>query len=211
MTPRMNTLISLSNSLPLASTSASRVRGFASLALAACAFLGHAVAATAARTDAKSATMTEPPPLDSKIVEMMKTNVVGSVEAKIFFVEKWDITPVQKSQVLFSMLDSTEGDDQRKLAHAAVQFVATANYGLVRKHLLDAKIPRVVLSVFMTDTLKRDYQTKLPVILELAQNEGHPMRAEAQQLLRGYLNCDHGTNWSKWEEAMLSYLATNPR
>src|SRR5215211_5759238 len=112
MTLRMNTLISLPGSLPLMSTAASRMRAFFSLTIVAGAFLSQAVAANAAKT-----------------------------EAKIYFVEKWDITSMQKSQVLFSMLDSTEGDDQRKLAHAAVQFVANTNYALVRKHLLDAKIP----------------------------------------------------------------------
>src|SRR4051812_42741156 len=131
----MNTLITRTNSL--VSSPVSCLRTFASLALAACAFLSQAVAAKAAKTEANSAIFAELPPLDSKIVDMMKTNVVGSVEAKIYFVEKWDISPVQKSQVLFSMLDSTEGDDQRKLAHAAVQFVANTNYALVRKHLLD--------------------------------------------------------------------------
>src|SRR5215213_4355634 len=143
---RMNTLTSLPSSLPLRSTPASRMRAFFSLTIVAGAFLSQAMAANAAKTEAKITTFSEPPPLDSKIVEMMKTNVVGSVEAKIYFVETWDITSVQKSQVLFSMLDSTEGDDQRKLAHAAVQFVANTNYVLVRKHLLDSKIPRVVLS-----------------------------------------------------------------
>jgi hypothetical protein len=150
------------------------------------------------------------PPLDAKIVEMMKTNLLGSVEAKIHFVEKWDITRVQKAQVLFAMLArAAEEDDQRKLAHAAVPYVASTNYALVRQHLFNPKLPRVVLSVFMTDTLKRDYRTKLPAILSLAQISGHPMQPEAQQLLRGYLGRDHGTDWAKWEETINLWLKNN--
>lgn len=146
------------------------------------------------------------PPLDQKILEMMSTNVLGSVEARIHFVEKWEITRLQKAQVLFSMLGKAEEDDQRKLAHAAVPYVSNTNYGLVRNHLLNPKLPPVVLSVFMTDTLKRDYRTKLPIILSLAQIKAHPMQAEAQQLLRGYLGRDHGTNWVQWEKTMNLWL-----
>jgi hypothetical protein len=157
------------------------------------------------------AALAEPPPLGARVLEMMKTNSLGVIEARIYFVEKWELTSVEKAQVFLSMLAKAETDDQRKLAHAAVPFVANTNYGLIRKHLLDPKLPRVVLSVFMTDTLKRQYSVKLPALLLLAQIELHPMRTEAQELLRGYLGRDHGTNWPKWEETMLAWLQSNPR
>ncbi len=47
----------------------------------------------------------EPPPLDARIIEMMKTNTAGIVEARIHFVEKWEISPVEKAQVFFIMFD----------------------------------------------------------------------------------------------------------
>ena len=155
-------------------------------------------------------TFAVPPPLDAKIVEMMKTNSVGIVEARIHFVEKWEITMPHKAQVFFSMFDEAKGDDQRKLAHAAVKHVANTNYALIQSHLLDPELPRTVLSVFMTDTLKRSNAVKLPVLLQLARLDAHPLQDEARQLLRGYLGRDHGTNWVKWEEAMQSWLKTNP-
>src|SRR6185369_14708180 len=101
----------------------------------------------------QQARLAEPPPLDSGIIEMMKTNMTGNVEARIYYVEKWEIAPMQKAQVFLSMLMSSETDDRRKLAHAAVQYVANSNYALIRKQLLNPQLPRQVLSVFMTDTL----------------------------------------------------------
>ena len=154
---------------------------------------------------------TEPPPLDAKIVEMMKTNTVGIVEARIHFVEKWEITPLQKAQVFLTMLTSAEGDDQRKLAHAALPYIGATNYGLARRYLHNPGLPKTVLSVFMTDTLKRSYEIKLPALVCLVQVEKHPLRKEAQELLRNYLGSDHGTNAQLWEEATLAWLKRNPQ
>lgn len=158
----------------------------------------------------ESIAFSEPPPLDARIVEMMKTNTVGSLEARIYFVTQWELLPVQKAQVFFAMFEQAPPDDQRKLAHAAVSYVANTNYNLLRRHLLNSRLSRPVLSVFMTDTLKRDGRTKMPVLLTLAQLEGHPMRTEAQDLLKVYLGQSHGTNWSRWEETMLAWLKNNP-
>jgi len=152
----------------------------------------------------------EPPPLDSKIVEMTKTNTVGSLETRIYFVEQWEIAPVEKAQVFFSMLEPAAPDDQRKLAHAAVEHVVSTNYVLVHRQLFNAKLPRPVLSVFMTDTLKRNNRVKMPILLALAKIDTHPMQGDAQQLLSRYPGRSHGTNWLKWEETMLAWLEQNP-
>ena len=162
------------------------------------------------RTATPSIDLAYPPPLDSKIVQMMKTNTVGSVEVRIYFVENWEITPVQKAQVFFSMLEKSGPDDQRKLAHAAVTHVANTNYALLRRYFLDSQLPRPVLSVFMTDTLKRSNRIKLPVLLTLAQVSAHPMQTEARQLLSVYLGQSHGTNWARWEQTMLAWMQGNP-
>ncbi len=153
--------------------------------------------------------LAEPPSLDPGILSMMQTNVAGSIEARVYFVENWQIARGEKAQVFFRMLAEAGAEDQRKLAHAAVGHVANSNYTLVARHLLDTQLPKAVLSVLMTDTLKRDYHLKLPMLLSLAQREKHPMQKEARELLQGYLGKDHGTNWAKWDEAMQTRLKTN--
>ena len=149
------------------------------------------------------------PVLEPRIRSMMETNVVGSIEARVYFVENWEITREQKAQIFFGMFAQADADDQRKLAHAAVSHVANSNHTLAATHLLNPRLPKTVLSVLMTDTLKRDYHIKLPMLLTLAQSEGHPLQKESQELLRGYLGQDHGTNWARWEESMAARLKGN--
>jgi hypothetical protein len=63
----------------------------------------------------------------------------------------------------------------------------------------------------MTDTLQRKYDVKLPVLLILANLEGHPMRAEARELLHGYTGREFGSSWDKSIEALMAWLTSNPR
>lgn len=91
-----------------------------------------------------------------------------------------------------------------------MKHVPNTHYALIERSLLDAALPRTVLSVFMTGTLKRSNGVKGPVLLKLARLEAHPRQEEARQLLRGYLGHDHGTNWVRWEEAMQAWLKDNP-
>lgn len=150
------------------------------------------------------------PPLNPRIVEMMKTNTAGIIEARIHFVESWEVSGTEKAQVYFSMLAASDDEDQRKLAHAATRQAGAQNYSLVRDHLLDPRLPRPVLSVFLTDTLKRQNSLKIPMLLHLAQADGHPMQTEAKDLLTVYFGQNHGTNWTQWEESMLAYIEKNP-
>ncbi len=150
------------------------------------------------------------PELEPDVLAMMKTNTSSLVEVRIHFVEQWKISPVQKSLAYFSMLTNATGDDQRKLAHAAVKYVANTSHALTQQHLFNPELPRTVLSVLMTDTLKRSPSVKLPALLQLARLENHPLQDEARDLLRGYLGLDHGTNWVKWEESVQLRLKLNP-
>ena len=117
---------------------------------------------------------------------------------------------MEKAQVYFQMFEKLEPDERRRLSHAAVKCVADTNYMVIRKRLLDATLPKPVLSVFMTDTLKRKNAIKMPVLLELARLDGHPMQTEATDLLRVYLGTTYGKNWAKWEQAMAVWLKQNP-
>lgn len=153
----------------------------------------------------------EPKPLDLRVLDMVKTNVFGSIEARIYYVENWDITKLEKAQACLLMFPKLDSDDQRKLAHAMVKYVEDANYLLLRTNLLNPVFDKRVLSVLMTDTLKRGYRIKVPTLLSLAQTDSHPMQSEARQLLKQYLHADHGTNWLEWEESMVAWLAKYPR
>jgi hypothetical protein len=146
------------------------------------------------------------PPLDPAIVALVETNKAAITEHRIFYVTNAEITETQKAQALLLLFKDVPKEDQRKVAHAAVKQVDDTIYFLAREQLLDATLPPQVLSVFMTDTLKRKNRLKAPVLLDLARLESHPLRTEAQQMLVAYLRKDYGTNWVGWEKAVAAWL-----
>lgn len=149
-------------------------------------------------------------PLSAALQRRVATNTVGIIEQRIQHVEQWGLSPTEKAQVYFQMFEKLDADERRRLSHAAVKCVADTNYAMIRLRLLDPTLPKPVLSVFMTDTLKRGNAIKMPTLLELARFEGHPMQAEATDLLRVYLGNSYGRDWTKWEAAMQEWLKQNP-
>lgn len=151
------------------------------------------------------------PPLDPAIVAIVETNRAAIVEHRIFYVTNAGITETQKAQALFLLFKDVPKDEQRKVAHAAVRHVDDSIYSLAREPLFDASLSPQVLSVFMTDALKRKNRVKGPLLVELAQIEGHPLRTEAQQMLRAYLGRDYGTNRAALDKAVAAWLDQEPK
>lgn len=149
------------------------------------------------------------PPPSAEIVTLMETNKSAILEHQIFYVEKSSLSRWEKAQALFKIYSSIDKEGQRKAAHAAVRYVDDEHFVVVRHQMLDSSLPKQVLSVFLTDTLKRSDAVKMPLLLELAQRDGHPMQGEARQLLSAFLGRDYGLSWDKWQEAMVAYLDTN--
>jgi hypothetical protein len=132
------------------------------------------------------------------------------VEARIDAVQKAKFTATEKAQALLVIFPSLDRQSQRKVAHALVKFVDDSSYGLIRRQLMDTKLHPQVLSVFMTDTLKRQNRIKIPVLLALARVETHPLKSEARELLAAYVRQDHGTNWAQWDSTVNAWLMQNP-
>jgi hypothetical protein len=63
-----------------------------------------------------------------------------------------------------------------------------------------------VLDVLTSDLANRTNTLKLPVLLQIARQQKHPMAAEAQKLLELYVNEDYGTDWTAWEKAIQEWL-----
>jgi hypothetical protein len=133
-----------------------------------------------------------------------------SLEVQIHTVAKSEHTPREKAEELFSMFTKLDWQGQRKVALAAVSQVSDADYKLIRERLLNPKLDRRVLSVFLTDTLKRKNSIKMPALLELARTDGHPLQEEARGLLCVFIQKNYGADWAKWEKAVDAWLANNP-
>lgn len=177
------------------------------LVWAALSGLPHAHAETDRR---QTADLGDPKPLAPAIVELVRTNARLVLSQRIGIVTNAAITPTEKVQALVSMLPTEDREGQRKLLHVAMRWTDDASYPVVRRVLLDPKWHPQIHSVLMTGTLKRRNQVKLPVLLELARSEGHPLRAEATQLLEHFLGKDYGEDWTAWQTALSAWLQQHP-
>jgi hypothetical protein len=130
------------------------------------------------------------------------------VEGLIHEITSSERTPREKAEGLFAMLPRLEQDGQRKVALVALRQVGDADYEVVLQHLFNAALDPQVLSVFMTDMLKRKSSIKLPTLLELARVDGHPLHQESGAMLRALLKTDQGTNWTRWERVVEMRLAS---
>ena len=150
------------------------------------------------------------PPLSSAMVAIVETNSSAIVEHRIHFVSTAEGSDLEKAQAMLLMFKTLNREGQRKVAHAIVRLVDDEHFFLVREQLLDTNLHPQVLSVFMTDTMKRKNEIKLPTLLEVARFDGHPGQTEAKELLHAFLGQDYQTNWTKWEDAVSDWLKNNP-
>jgi hypothetical protein len=126
----------------------------------------------------------ELPPLPAEMMALVASNRTASAPEQIYYVTNSAFTTVQKAQTLMMILPSfSSRDDQRAVAHAAVNYVTDATHGLVSQPLLEGKLHPQLLSIFMTDTLKRPDAIKIPILQSIAGSKDHPLQGEAQELL----------------------------
>jgi hypothetical protein len=123
-------------------------------------------------------------PLPAAVMAMVASNRTASVQEQVYYITNSAFTAVQKAQSLMMILPSfTSRDDQRAVAHAAVDYVNDSTHALISGPLLEGKLHPQLLSIFMTDTLKRSDTIKMPILKSIAAMKEHPMQAEAQDLL----------------------------
>ena len=171
----------------------------------------NAVEVTVAAIKAKPITeVVEIPPLSEELQTMILSNRLASVDEQLAAIAKAALNDTQKAQACLLLLPLMNRDGQRPLAHAAVGYLSDKTRALIEEPLHQGKLDPQILSIFLTDTLKQPNRVKLPVLLGLVLSPGHPMQAEAQELLANFLGKDHGTNWAAWEQAVRAYVAKYP-
>lgn len=84
--------------------------------------------------------------------------------------------------------------------------VPDGDYDRMRALTLDAALPEPVLEVFYDDLGSRDEPLKLPVLLQMAQDEGHAFQAQALEDLGLALDAEHGGDFTRWAQTLSTYL-----
>ena len=115
-----------------------------------------------------------------------------------------------KAKQMLEMFRLLPEDGQVEVARHLSNLVADEDYAPMRQLLTDPQLPEAVLDTLMADVLNRRNSLKLPALLEVARTAQHPKAANAQEVLRFFLETDYGDDWAKWDEKVQEWLKENP-
>ncbi len=116
----------------------------------------------------------------------------------------------KKGLQLLEMMPKVGEEAQIEIAGHIVNLLDDEYFSKAAKYLTNADVPEAVSSVFLDDLYNRENSVKLPLVLQVARNEKHPLHGEAKDLLELYIEEDHGNNWNEWESAMKTWLKDHP-
>ncbi len=112
----------------------------------------------------------------------------------------------EKADKIADMIPNLPEAAQKELAEHLVNLASDEKYAKSAEILKNEKTPASVSDVLLSDLFNRDDELKMPIILDLAKNENHPMKDEARKMLGMIIQEDYGTDWDKWTEAVNSML-----
>ena len=127
-------------------------------------------------------------------------------EKKVDAVLLADLENPEKGRRLMAMLSELSETARVEVAQEAVNLLPDSGYGAVSELLTNAQTSEAVLSVLMQDVLQRGNELKLPLFLQIARTDQHPLREEARGILETYLQEDFGNNWPVWERKLAAWL-----
>jgi hypothetical protein len=149
---------------------------------------------------------TAPLPHAEMATEPKTETQIPAWENQIDGVLRSNVNEAQTAQILINMLPTLPEDGQIEAANHISNLLPDSNYNQVKPTLLNPNAPESVLSVFFTDLMNRDDNTKLHTFLDLAKVPNHPFHEEALSDLQIYVGEDYGNDWAKWSAAVEQYL-----
>jgi hypothetical protein len=117
--------------------------------------------------------------------------------------------PNSKADRILALIPTAPPDAQVELSQHLVNMVQDDHYGGAAQLLTNAVTPSAVSTVLMNDLLNRANTLKLPMLLAVAQNNDHPLKDQAREMLELLLQQDNGTNWDQWSSSIDTWLQNN--
>jgi hypothetical protein len=119
--------------------------------------------------------------------------------------------PNTKADQILALIPNAPPDAQVELSQHLVNMVQDDHYDGAAQLLTNAVTPSAVSTVLMNDLLNRANTLKLPMLLDVAQNDDHPLKDQAREMLELLLQEDDGTNWNQWSTSINTWLQNNPQ
>lgn len=146
------------------------------------------------------------PPPPPPVAVVPQTNWEEQVQAIL----DSDTDDTNKTAQLIALLPHLPAGVQLEVAQDLSNLVDDRDYAPLGQLLLNDQLSASALDVLMTDALSRPDALKLPLLLQLAQDPGHPDAGEAREMLGFYLDADYGSNWDLWQQKIQTWLQENP-
>lgn len=183
-----------------------------------------------ASRDASAPTIQPSQPVVVKPVKpVAKTNSEAQILAKAAEAEKPDSEPTptwsdkldtillsdedenKKADKILALMKEVPEEAQIELSQHLINMVQDENYAGTAQLLTNSLTASGVSSVLMNDLLNRNNSLKLPLLLEVARNDDHPLKGEAKEMLELFIQEEHGTNWNEWQTSVETWLKENPQ
>jgi hypothetical protein len=111
------------------------------------------------------------------------------------------------AQNLINLLPTLKPLRQAECAQHIANLLDDSEYRRALPIWRNSGFNKEVLEVLATDLMNRSDTVKLPAMLDALRQPTHPFNEEAKSLLTIFLDNDYGSDWTKWEGAIKTYLA----
>jgi hypothetical protein len=122
-----------------------------------------------------------------------------------------DEDPNAKADQILALIPNAPPDAQVELTQHLVNMVQDDHYDGAAGLLTNAETPSAVSTVLMNDLLNRENTLKLPMLLAVAENDNHPLKDQAKDMLELLIQEDDGNNWDQWSASINTLLQNNPQ
>ena len=114
-----------------------------------------------------------------------------------------------KADKIRALMTAASPDAQVELSQHLINMTQDDHYDGAAELLTNATTQAAVSTVLMNDLLNRNNTLKMPMLLDVAREDDHPLKGQAREMLELLLQEDHGTNWDDWSTSISSWLAQN--
>lgn len=168
-----------------------------------------------AQNSQPTAPITDPPivPVQTNPVAQVATNPPANTnwEDTVDDIVGSDDPDTNKVAKLFALFPTLPPDGQEEVVQHLSNLVEDDNYSQLGQLLTNSSLPQGVLDELMSDVLNRPNTLKLPMLLDVAQDQSNPEHDEAKDLLELYLGDDPSTNsWGGAGDMVTNWLKQNP-
>ena len=116
-----------------------------------------------------------------------------------------------KVLMLADLLKTAPAFSKAEVAQYLATTVPDALYGVAREILTNTQYSEAVYRTLFNNLINRSDPVRLPILLEIALNEEHPQRSQAEEMLDYALSDENATNADQWRAAIEARLRAGNR